>query len=131
MPENVASRRQAPWAATENRPPSNRQAAFIRKSTAIDATKKRDQRLAQDIIARHHDVTNQAEALIAHFAARLSLDEADRFALHRFGLDVVDKLRRIDQLATGRVLLLLPPTAGGQETSRETFIKSRLISRLS
>gem|GEM_PF-6148586 len=91
---------------------------FETKTSLARTAPKRNQRLAQDIIARHHDFTNQAEALIAHFAARLKVDEADRVALHRFELDVVDKPRRIYQLAIGKVRLSLPPTAGGQETSR-------------
>jgi phosphate:Na+ symporter len=68
----------------------------------------KNERAAQDVVARHDEVWTLGNKLLQQQAARLAKDDPQRLLKHRVQVDLLDKMRRIYGVAERMAISVLP-----------------------
>jgi phosphate:Na+ symporter len=74
----------------------------------LRAIVEKNERAAQDVVARRDDVWKLGNELLQQQAARLTQDDPQRLLKHRLQVDVLDKMRRIYGVAERMAISVLP-----------------------
>ena len=74
----------------------------------LRAIVEKNERAAQDVVARRDELWKLGNELLQQQAARLSQDDPQRLLKHRLQVDVLDKMRRIYGVAERMAISILP-----------------------
>lgn len=74
----------------------------------LRAIVEKNERTAQEVVARHDEIWKLGNELLQQQAARLAKDDPQRLLKHRLQVDVLDKLRRIYGVAERMAISVLP-----------------------
>ena len=83
---------------------ATREAAHAGLCAIVD----KNERAAQDVVARHDEVWTLGNKLLQQQAARLAKDDPQRLLKHRVQVDLLDKMRRIYGVAERMAISVLP-----------------------
>ena len=74
----------------------------------LRAMVEKDERSAQDVVARRNELWKLGNELLQQQAERLALDDPQRLLKHRLQVDLLDRLRRIYSVAERMAISVLP-----------------------
>ena len=74
----------------------------------LRAIVEKDERSAQEVIARRNELWKLGNELLQQQAARLAQDDPQRLLKHRLQVDVLEKMRRIQGVAERMSISVLP-----------------------
>jgi Na+/phosphate symporter len=83
---------------------ATREAAHAGLCAIVD----KNERAAQDVVARHDELWTLGNKLLQQQAARLAKDDPQRLLKHRVQVDLLDKMRRIYGVAERMAVSVLP-----------------------
>ena len=69
---------------------------------------EKDERAAQEVVARRDELWKLGSDLLQRQAARLAQDDPQRLLKHRLQVDLLDKMRRIYGVAERMAISVLP-----------------------
>ena len=76
--------------------------------SGLRAIVEKDERAAQDVVARRDELWTLGNELLQRQAARLAQDDPQRLLKHRVQVDLLDKMRRIYGVAERMAIAVLP-----------------------
>ena len=74
----------------------------------LRAIVEKNERAAQEVVARRDELWKLGNELLQQQAARLAQDDPQRLLKHRLQVDVLDKMRRIYGVAERMAIAVLP-----------------------